>query len=116
MVLHAQDKWEKPFRSLIRAATKFKKINVNHFFADFNSQNLTMKAYSIGSISKRFVDLPTNACGYAKCPVVSGEKQTFKYGLKVLSSYPDGTYEVKWLLGGDGGEQCCFIFNIQIKR
>lgn len=63
-------------------------INIE-FTPDFDGSDITMMAYALlPGIEKAFPDMDENACNFTSCPVTSGTKQTYTFGLKMAPTYP----------------------------
>lgn len=63
-------------------------INIE-FTPDFDGSDITMMAYALmPGIEKSFPDMNPDACSFTTCPVESGKRQTYSFGLKMAPTYP----------------------------
>ncbi|XP_022912816.1 NPC intracellular cholesterol transporter 2-like [Onthophagus taurus] len=99
-------------------AKKGSKVEVEvDFTPDFDSNSLLSQPYWDNGIKDiPMLSMETDGCKYTTCPLKQGTKQTYKYELSILDSYPPATYNVKWKLNGDNEKGCCFGLKIRIVR
>lgn len=111
-------------------------INID-FTPDFDGDDITLMAYALVSgIEKSFPDMDENACNHMPCPVTTGIKQSYSFGLKLAPSYPlvstknfyerrgkfycyslfQGMFNVRFLVKKAGQPKCCFVTKLRIEK
>ncbi|XP_012218559.1 MD-2-related lipid-recognition protein [Linepithema humile] len=86
------------------------------YTTDF-SGNLNSRAYWASEIMDLpFLGMPLDACPATTCPATPGQRQTYQIYLPISKKFPARTYDLKWKLWNEQGQECCFMFPIKLLK
>ncbi|KAI8115261.1 hypothetical protein FF38_00563 [Lucilia cuprina] len=88
------------------------------FTPNFDADTLEASLVNVkdGGNELPLVTMDKDACKYTKCPVKSGESQTYSVNIPIENKFPLGTYSIKWNFKAPSGKQCCFTHDIKLIR
>ncbi|KAL3265400.1 hypothetical protein HHI36_009606 [Cryptolaemus montrouzieri] len=92
------------------------------YIPSFNTSEAFALAYSSGIVDVPMPGMDKKACNYTKCPIVSGQLNTYSNSFYLSKMYPSSIYTVKfWLWDATHKDSnknyigCCFIVKIKLR-
>ncbi|XP_015171621.1 PREDICTED: MD-2-related lipid-recognition protein-like [Polistes dominula] len=84
---------------------------------NFDGEKLETRGYWASALADLpFLGMNSDACTMTKCPVVSGQKQTYNVQLFISKKFPVRTYDLKWKMWNEREQECCFMFQIKLHK
>ncbi|CAL7950220.1 unnamed protein product [Xylocopa violacea] len=88
-----------------------------HYTPTFSSEKVEGRMFWASQVMDiPFLGMDPNACLATTCPLEAGKMNTYHVDVPILNKYPVRTYDLKWKMWNEEGQECCFLFQIKITK